>query len=143
MTGLPEGDYSLTIVRTISNNSSSEVAGKVSLRRGEAKTMQVSKEPIDPSKANEGILFVTVVTPEGIPLPGFELRLTGPQGTLLPKGVNDDGRAVFGGPPGTYDLTATYLGFKPVTQRVELSAAQGNPRSPREYESTITLVPID
>ena len=143
VTGLPEGDYSLTIVRTIAGNSSGEAAGKVTLRRGEAKTVQVSKEPIDPSKVNEGVLFVTVVSREGIPLPGCELRLTGPKGTLLPKGVNDDGRAVFGGPPGTYDLVVTYLGFKPVTQRVKLSAAQSNPRSPHEYEATVTLAPID
>ena len=86
---------------------------------------------------------MTVVTREGIPLPGCELRLNGPKWTLLPKGVNDDGRALLGGPPGTYDLTATYLGFKPVTQRVELSAATSNPRSPHEYESTVTLAPID
>jgi hypothetical protein len=143
VTGLPEGDYSLTIVRTVANNSTSEAAGKVSLRKGEARTMQVSKESVEPSKSKEGMLFVTVVTGEGLPLPGFDLRLTGPKGTLLPKGINDDGRAVFVGPPGTYDLTATYLGFKPGTQRVELSAAQANRRNPHEYESTITLSPID
>ena len=37
VTGLPEGDYSLTIVRTISNNSSAENAGKVTFRQRRSK----------------------------------------------------------------------------------------------------------
>ena len=85
VTGLPAGDYSLTIVRTISGNSTGEAAGKVALRRGEAKTVQVSKEPIDRSKVNEGVPLRDGRKSRGHPAPRMRAAPDRTQGDALAK----------------------------------------------------------
>jgi hypothetical protein len=142
-TGLPAGEYSLSLVRSVANNSVSDPLGHVALQAGEAKTFSVPKERVQPPEVNLGALYVTVFTPDGIPLPGCELRLTGPAGRVQPKGINGDGRVVFNGPVGNYELAVDYLGFKPVKQRVELKSMVGMFGIPRDHELNVMLTPIE
>lgn len=62
------------------------------------------------------------------PVPGATLTLTGGSGVKKVAQTNDDGSYEIGEvPPGTYDLTVTYAGLKPLKRRVVVNADAATP----------------
>ncbi len=63
--------------------------------------------------------FVFIYSPNGIPLPGCEISFPGAEHP--PElSSSQDGRLVFMGEAGKYEMTVAYPGFKPVHQTLEL-----------------------
>lgn len=142
-TDLPEAEYQVTLMRSMPSRTLSDTLGKVVLKAGESITFPVTKGTIEPSTKNDGALFVSVVTSEGIPLPGCEIHLTGPGGSLSPKWINPDGRVMFQGSPGKYELAVSFSEFKPAMQSVEIKPLDAAGRLGRDVDCRITLAPLD
>ena len=81
--GIPAGDYTLTLERWRSG-CTVPLTKEIRLAEGEAKTLDIRKEGMPQSELLKGVVEVGVFTPQGIVLPGCDVRLAGPEGELKP-----------------------------------------------------------
>jgi hypothetical protein len=75
-------------------------------------------------------------------LPGCDVTLTGPGGSLIPHS-SQFGQWTFVGVPGTYQMTVKYPGFRTVERDVELKRPVPGARSFFEAATKINLQSSD
>jgi len=140
--GIPAGDYVLRIFRWIPDGQSNlGMTVQFSLRDGQTKTVDFRKASLRPSMVpNYGAVYVSAFTPEGVPLPGCNLRLIGPKGPLEGQ-PSYGGRLLFAGEPGPYTISAEFVGFKPLTEQIELKPLDSQRTNTLHHELNVTLMP--
>ena len=130
--GLPPGDYYLTQQRVVD----ADKLAVFTLAAGEKKTIALSDTPVSQGFPR-GFLQVSPFTPDGLPLPGCRIRLSGPKGDV-PVQSSQSGRTAFVPEPGSYQLSVAFPGFVPVSRSVEVKATK-NGLSGHEHEVALTL----
>jgi len=140
--GIPAGLYSLAIMRLGSGTMFPILLAEIRLHDGEIKTLNVSKETVPQSELSKGVLKVSAFTPEGISLPGADIRLTGSKGAVKPN-TSRAGQFWFVAEPGSYQLSVAFLGADTVRRTVEIKPApeKGSWKS-QVQELNVTLRPI-
>jgi hypothetical protein len=73
------------------------------------------------------MLEVRVFTDQGVLMSGVDVTLSGPGGDLRPHS-SQSGRVVFTGPPGEYQLRATYPGYKTTERKVTIKKLESADR---------------
>ena len=131
---IPAGSFFLTDADT--RNAAALI--EVSLKTGEAKTLDLTTEVIKKKVQRLGYRIFQVFTSNGVPLPGCKFQLTG-SGRLLSPHTKQYGTQSFVGDPGTYDLTVTYPGFRKLQRTVELILPGPDGRFPKHVEMTLQL----
>jgi hypothetical protein len=132
--GLPAGEYFLTDKDT----RDAQPIVEFHLAEGEQKTLDLTPEVYSPAASTAGMLVVRVFTDEGVHMSGADVTLNGPGGNLRPHS-SQSGRLVFTGPPGEYQLRATYPGFKSQQRKVTLKPLEPGSHPPRDVEAHILL----
>jgi len=141
--GIPAGDYTLTVNRFRSGGFVPLTLKEIHLADGDAKSLDIRQGEIPESELSKEVVGVAVFTPEGIPLPGCDVRLAGANGPLKPTRSSLT-QIWFAPPPGSYQLSAAYLGAAPVTQTVEIKPTLKNGTwSTQDHVLNLTLSPID
>ncbi|HEV3298638.1 MAG TPA: carboxypeptidase-like regulatory domain-containing protein [Planctomycetaceae bacterium] len=132
MAGLPAGEYFLTQQAVID----ADAMATFSLAEGEMKTISLTEEAF--KQPSNGFLMVKAHTPEGLPLPGCQVTLTGAKGDVLNRTSQSD-QVSFSTAPGPYRLAVSYPGFAPVTKQIDVKATQ-NGRWGTDHQLDLTLV---
>jgi hypothetical protein len=144
--GIPAGEYSLILQRRRAGGFVHVTVKEFQLAEGEDKTLDVTKDAIPQSELAKEIVRVSVFTPEGIPLPGCEIRLAGPAGLPhLPKPMRSQWASKwFALPPGSYTLVAFYLGAESATQTVEVKPVlKDGDWTTHDHVVNLTVAPIE
>lgn len=115
---------------------------QIRLAEGETKHLDITRAAIPAAELSKQVLAVSVFTPQGIPIPGCELRLTGPEGELKP--TRWQGAEIwFAAPPGTYRLSASFHGAETLTQTVEVKPPfKDGPQTIQDQVLNLTLAPV-
>jgi hypothetical protein len=145
LTNLPAGEYTLGMLR-LRNGLLPLALAQFRLAEGETKTLDVTSDSVPPSELSKEAVKVSVFTPEGIPLPGCEIRLAGPAGLPpLPKPTHTQGATKsFALPPGSYTFVATYLGAMSAPQTVEVrEVLKDGAWITHDHVVNLTLAPIE
>ncbi len=121
LAGIPAGDYTL-MLEPWRSGCTVPLTREIRLAEGEAKTLDLRKEGMPQSELLKTVIEVGVFTPQGIILPGCDVRLAGANGALKPT-RSFAGKLWFAAPPGTYQLSAAYPGASPATHAVEIKPA--------------------
>jgi hypothetical protein len=131
---LPAGDYYIT------DKDTRDAAPVIefSLADGEDKTLNLTPDVYSPRPLGVGMLALRVFTSEGVPLPGCEITMSGPEGNLEPNS-SQGGRVVFVGTPGEYKLTVGYPGFEAIERRATIYPAEPGGRPTGDSEVRIHL----
>jgi hypothetical protein len=132
MDGLPAGEYFLTQQAVID----ADAMATFSLAEGEKKTISLTEEAF--KQPSNGFLMVKAYTPEGLPLPGCQVTLTGAKGDV-PNRTSQSDQVSFSTAPGPYRLAVSYPGFAPVTKQINVKATQ-NGRWGTDHQLNMTLV---
>ena len=142
---IPAGEYSL-VLWLWSGGNLPVTFKEFRLVDGETKTLDFTKAGIPQSELAKEAVRVSVFTPEGMQLPGCELRLVGPPGLPpLPKPTLTQGAAKwFALPPGSYTFVASYLGAESAPQTVEVRPVLKDGDWVRhDHAVNLTLAPIE
>jgi len=140
---IPAGDYSLTMMRFRSGGLVPLALKEIRLAEGETKSLAIDKDTVSPSEIAMGVLNVSVLTPQGLPLPGCDIRLNGASGPLKPTRSAAE-HVWFAAPPGSYQLSAAFPGAETVTQNVAIKPTLKNGVwSTQDQVLNLTLAPID
>jgi hypothetical protein len=141
--GIPAGNYSLTMMRFRRGGFIPLMLKGVRLAAGEAQTLDIRREMVPQSELLKEALNVSVFTPQGFPLPGCEIRLTGASGELKPN-RSHAGHVWFAVLPGTYQVSCAYPGAQTVTQTVEIKPpSHSGSASMTDHLLNLTLAPSD
>jgi hypothetical protein len=141
--GIPVGNYSLTMMRFRRGGFIPLRLKEVRLAAGEAQTLDLRKDMVPPSELLKEALNVSVFTPQGFPLPGCEIRLTGASGELKPN-RSHAAHVWFAVLPGTYQLSCAYPGAQTVTQTVEIKPpSHRGSATITDHVLNLTLAPSD
>ena len=132
MDGLPAGEYFLTQQAVIE----ADTMATFSLAEGEKKTISLTEEAF--KQRSNGFLMVKAYTPEGLPLPGCQVTLTGAKGDV-PNRTSQSEQVSFSTAPGRYRLAVSYPGFALVTKPVDVKATR-NGRWGTDHQVDLTLV---
>jgi len=132
MDGLPVGKYFLTQQAVIE----ADAMATFSLADGERKTISLTEEAF--KQPSNGFLIVKAYTPEGLPLPGCQVTLTGAKGGV-PNRTSQSDQVSFSTAPGPYRLAVSYPGFAPVTKQIDVKATQ-NGRWGTDHQLNVMLV---
>jgi Carboxypeptidase regulatory-like domain len=130
---LPAGEYRLTP----QPNINAAPLATFSLAEGQKKSISLTSLS-SPAQSRIGFLSVKPYALEGLPLPGCEVTLTGPNRQVKPQSIQST-QITFMTEPGPYRLTVRYPGFAPLTKQVEVRAVQGTVWG-KEYEQNVMLV---
>jgi len=130
---LPAGEYRLTAQANIN----AAPLATFSLAEGEKKSIFLASLS-SPAQSRIGFLSVKPYALEGLPLPGCDVTLTGPNGEVKPQSIQST-QITFMTEPGPYRLTVSYPGFAPVTKQVDVRAVQGALWG-KEYDQNVMLV---
>ena len=130
---LPAGDYGIRREAT----RTAPVIYSLKLGDGENKQLELTCENTQKSVLSFGFLSVKVRHGDGIPLP-CEVEVTGTEGRLKPNSVQE-GRSIFVGPPGKYEVVVNFPGFMPVTRQVEMQLVNPDSELNPSYEVIIDL----
>jgi hypothetical protein len=133
---IPAGDYVLT-KQDVRNF---DVLAAFSVKDGETKTVEINSQNVLAAVQPRGFLQVRVLTPDGVPLPGCEIQVAGPQDKLTPTSAQS-GVVTWQGKPGNYDLSVSYPGFEPLRQTVEVKSVNKDRSYGREHELRLRLKP--
>jgi beta-lactamase regulating signal transducer with metallopeptidase domain/protocatechuate 3,4-dioxygenase beta subunit len=140
--GIPAGEYALTLLGWRSGAPIPVTLKQIRLADGEAKKLDIARDAIPVSELSKQVVSVSVFTPQGIPLPGCEVRLTGPEGELIPTRLQG-AHVSFAAPPGSYRLSASFLGAETLTQTVEVKRPlKDGPQTIQDPVVNLTLGPI-
>jgi hypothetical protein len=131
---LPAGEYFLTNKDT----RDAQPVLEFSLADGEQKTLDLAPQVYSPAAATAGMLIVHVFTEQGLLMSGADVTLSGPDSDLTPHS-SQSGRLVFTGPPGEYQLRATYPGFKLQQRTVTLKQFEPGGRPESDIENRVHL----
>jgi hypothetical protein len=131
---LPAGEYFLTNKDT----RDAQPVLEFSLADGEQKTLDLTPQVYSPAATTAGMLTVHVFTDQGLLMSGAHVTLSGPRGDLTPHS-SQTGRLVFTGPPGEYQLCATYPGFQSQQRNVTLKQLELTVRPARHVELYVHL----
>ena len=117
------------------------------MAEGDSRTLDLTKAAIPQSELAKEAVRVSVFTPEGIPLPGCEVRLAGSRAlpSPLPKPTRTQGATQwFALPPGSYTFVASYLGAESGPQTVEVRPVlkDGN-WTTHDHVVNLILAPIE
>jgi beta-lactamase regulating signal transducer with metallopeptidase domain len=143
---IPAGEYSVTTLRMRSGGALSVTLKEFRLAEGETKTLNFTKADFPQRELAKEVVQVSVFTPEGFQLPGFEIRLAGPPGQPpLPKPTRLQGSSKwFALPPGSYTFVASYLGAESAPQTVEVKPVlKDGAWIARDHVVNLTLAPIE
>jgi hypothetical protein len=143
--GIPAGDYSL-VMRRWSGGVLPVTLKEFRLADGETKTLDFTQAAVPQSELAKESVRVSVFTPDGMQLPGYELRLVGPPGQPpLPKPTLSQGSSKqFALPRGSYTFVASYLGAVSAPQTVEVKPVlkDGNWIT-RDHAVNLTVAPSE
>jgi beta-lactamase regulating signal transducer with metallopeptidase domain/protocatechuate 3,4-dioxygenase beta subunit len=139
---IPAGDYTLILVQLRSGGFIPVTLNKFHLTEKEVKTLDVRREGIPQSEFAKEVLQIGLFTPQGRPLPGCNVRLTGTDGPLKPA-LSFGAEVQFAAPPGSYQLSVSYPGAAPVTQTVEIKPTFKNGSwTTQDHVLNLTLAPV-
>ncbi len=142
---IPAGEYSLILLRWSGGNLPVTLK-KIQLAEGDSRALDLTKAAIPQSELAKEAVEVSVFTPEGIPLPGCELRLAGSPGLPpLPKPTRSQGSSRwFALPAGSYTFVASYLGAESAPQTVEVRPVlKDGAWTMHDHVLNLTLAPIE
>jgi beta-lactamase regulating signal transducer with metallopeptidase domain len=142
---IPAGEYSLILLRWAGGNLPVTLK-RMRLADGDARTLDLTKADIPQSELAKEAVRVSVFTPEGIPLPGCEIRLAGSRATSpLPKPTRTQGATKwFALPPGSYTFVASYLGAESAPQTAEVRPVlKDGAWITHDHVVNLTLAPIE
>jgi hypothetical protein len=131
---LPAGDYYLTDKDT----RTAKPVIEFTLAEGEDRTLDLTADNWAPSPLGLGIVALHFLTDEGVPLPGPDVTLTGPGGTLQPHS-SQEGRETFIGEPGQYTIVATFPGFERLERDVTIEPVAPDGRATGDVKHTFRL----
>jgi hypothetical protein len=143
---IPAGEYSLAMLRLRSGGLLSFTLKEFRLAEGETKTLDFTIAAIPQSELAKEVVQVSVFTPEGLQLPGCEIRLAGPPGLPpLPKPTRSQGATKwFALPAGSYTFVASYLGAESATQTVEVRPVlKDGDWTTHDHVVNLTVAPIE
>lgn len=142
LSGIPAGEYTLTMIWFRSIATMPLTLKQIRLADGQTKDLDITRDAIPAAEFSKQVLAVSVFTPQGIPLPGCEVRLTGPEGEL--KQDRSQGAHVwFTAPPGSYRLSASFPGAETLTQTVEVKPPfKEGPQIIQDQVLNLTLAPV-
>ena len=140
--GIPAGEYTVLAEGFRSGSPIPVTLKQIRLAEGETKHLDITRAAIPAAELSKQVLAVSVFTPQGIPIPGCELRLTGPEGELKP--TRWQGAEIwFAAPPGTYRLSASFHGAETLTQTVEVKPPfKDGPQTIQDQVLNLTLAPV-
>ncbi len=140
--GIPAGPYTLAMNYWKGARIAATLA-EIQLRDGETKTLTITPVSVPRGELAREALKVTAFTSQGIPLPGADIRLTGPDGPVKPNDVLS-GHFVFVAAPGSYQLSVAFPGARTLTRAVELKSMPADaPAQARQQQLDVTIGPID
>ncbi len=141
--GIPAGVYTLALARMRSGGFVPLTLKEIRLAEGEAKTLDIRKDGIPQSEFLKGVFKVAVFTPQGLPLPGCDLRLTGTNGSPKPTRTFA-AHAWYAVPPGSYRLSAAFPGAQAITQTIEVKPLpKGSEPGVQDQVLNLTLAPAE
>ena len=140
--GIPAGEYTLTLLQFRSGATIPATLKQIQLADGERKSLDITREGIPAAELSKQVVAVSVFTPQGLPLPGCDVRLTGPEGELKPTRWHG-AYVAFAVPPGAYRLSASFPGAETLTQMVEVKPSlKEGPQTIQDQALNLTLAPV-
>ena len=117
---LPPGNYMVT------STGSTRSIVRAAVGAGQHRVVTVPTNVGNSRCAEEGHLVILLVTEDGLPLPGAEVRISYRAGVSPMMLMDDRGaRKSFMVPPGRYQLRANHSGFRSLQLDVEVPSMQG------------------